>query len=373
MEEKKIPDFDNAGAADNADLFTLWRPSLGKMLKLTWSAIRSAIVTIVNEAVAAINLALIAEWDNTKPYVLDELSTFGNRIWKSKDNGNLNNEPPSDPEVTENTWWIEQSKGEAFRAPDYAPGVFTQRHSVVVSGGLLHRLIVPEIELPYTSTDLAAELLAGDWEVIGGSGSGDSVPDGDFVTYSAASIILNPTKKINNNYVWNLPSFGPYQMSFDFTDVPDGASGIIEIVKDSGSNRRYIPLPTASTVNEDDYSEEPDQATANVNISNITNSGGLARIDTAAAHGLADNNRVLVSAAGGTVEANGKWTADAIDADTLDLVGSTFVNAYTTGGTVRKLANYLAIEQIAEGLTIISFYNRNGRIRMNLRRGYMDV
>lgn len=45
-------------------------------------------------------------------------------------------------------------------------------------------------------------------------------------------------------------------------------------------------------------------------------------------------NRVEVYGVGGTVEANGNWPFTIIDANHIDLVGSTFVNAYTSGGQI---------------------------------------
>jgi hypothetical protein len=55
---------------------------------------------------------------------------------------------------------------------------------------------------------------------------------------------------------------------------------------------------------------------------------------TVNAHGYASGDPVIVAAVGGTVEANGKWTAIKIDANFIELRGSTFVHAYTAGGTV---------------------------------------
>lgn len=61
---------------------------------------------------------------------------------------------------------------------------------------------------------------------------------------------------------------------------------------------------------------------------------GRIRITTSADHGLMTGNGVLVASVGGTVEANGTWTIEKVDADEFDLVNSTFANAYTAGGTV---------------------------------------
>ena len=63
------------------------------------------------------------------------------------------------------------------------------------------------------------------------------------------------------------------------------------------------------------------------------NGSGAIRI-TSATHGFSDEAKVLVHDVGGCTEANGTWQIDYVDANTFDLLGSTFSNAYTSGGTV---------------------------------------
>jgi hypothetical protein len=67
------------------------------------------------------------------------------------------------------------------------------------------------------------------------------------------------------------------------------------------------------------------------------NGAGLIRI-TSVAHGLDSSNVAEIANVGGTVEANGVWPVAAIDVDTFDLVGSTFVNAWTSGGTCARVS-----------------------------------
>jgi hypothetical protein len=70
-----------------------------------------------------------------------------------------------------------------------------------------------------------------------------------------------------------------------------------------------------------------------VAVTGAVSSGGLIKI-TATAHGKTTGDRVFIASVGGTVEANGTWLVTVIDADNFTLDGSTFVNAYTAGGTV---------------------------------------
>lgn len=61
------------------------------------------------------------------------------------------------------------------------------------------------------------------------------------------------------------------------------------------------------------------------------NGAGLIRV-TSAGHGWLTNERVNISGVTGTVEANGNWTVIRVNANTYDLRGSAFVNAYAAGG-----------------------------------------
>jgi hypothetical protein len=66
------------------------------------------------------------------------------------------------------------------------------------------------------------------------------------------------------------------------------------------------------------------------------NGGGLIRL-TSAGHGFNTEDRITVANVGGTVEANGaKQRITVITANTFDLQGSTFTNAYTSGGTAAR-------------------------------------
>jgi hypothetical protein len=73
-------------------------------------------------------------------------------------------------------------------------------------------------------------------------------------------------------------------------------------------------------------------------VSGAANNGsGLIRLTISAGNpALYTGNRVVVASVGGTVEANGAWTVTVITPTTIDLQGSTFTNAYTSGGTVTR-------------------------------------
>ena len=87
-----------------------------------------------------------------------------------------------------------------------------------------------------------------------------------------------------------------------------------------------------------DYTKtDADIFAAPATVTNAVNNGsGLIRITTSGAGGYGlgsgTGNSVTVSGVTGTTEANGTWTVTKIDNTTHDLQGSTFTNAYVSGG-----------------------------------------
>jgi hypothetical protein len=63
------------------------------------------------------------------------------------------------------------------------------------------------------------------------------------------------------------------------------------------------------------------------------NGSGAIRV-TAATHGFEDEEVVAIHDVLGCTEANGTWQIDYVSVNTFDLVGSTFTNAWTSGGKV---------------------------------------
>ncbi len=61
-------------------------------------------------------------------------------------------------------------------------------------------------------------------------------------------------------------------------------------------------------------------------------SGGTVRISTTVAHLYSTHDVVTIANVVGTTEANGTWSITVISSTTFDLIGSTFTNAYVSGG-----------------------------------------
>jgi hypothetical protein len=79
-------------------------------------------------------------------------------------------------------------------------------------------------------------------------------------------------------------------------------------------------------------------------ISNAANNGsGLIRLTVSSTTGWTTGDIKNIAAVTGTTEANGTWTITVINATTIDLQGSTFANAYVSGGYVEGSIDDLGI------------------------------
>jgi len=68
-------------------------------------------------------------------------------------------------------------------------------------------------------------------------------------------------------------------------------------------------------------------------ISGATNNGaGLIRIKSTK-HALTNKDTIIIAGVGGTTGANGTWAINVVDGNNFDLIGSSFANTYTSGGT----------------------------------------
>lgn len=73
------------------------------------------------------------------------------------------------------------------------------------------------------------------------------------------------------------------------------------------------------------------------------NGSGLIRLTVASTTGWATGDVKQVASVGGTTEANGEWTITVVDGTHIDLDGSTFANAYTSGGYVEGALDDLTV------------------------------
>lgn len=81
--------------------------------------------------------------------------------------------------------------------------------------------------------------------------------------------------------------------------------------------------------------QRPHKTYSGVITGAANNGSGLIRI-TSSGHKLRSGDHVTVSSVGGCVEANAAWVVTRNDNNTFDLNGSTFTNAYTSGGSFKR-------------------------------------
>lgn len=88
------------------------------------------------------------------------------RFWKTKVDDNTGNQPPTDPLITENAYWIEVSPSDGSSIKEWAAGVFGDglvivywAHSVDGRGFYL----LTEATRPFNSSNIETEIAAGKW------------------------------------------------------------------------------------------------------------------------------------------------------------------------------------------------------------------
>lgn len=108
------------------------------------------------------------------------------------------------------------------------------------------------------------------------------------------------------------------------------------------TNMSLVTSGTAGTAPDCDpvlrslFGAAPTAKSGTITITAATNASPI--VITATAHGMADYDCVNITGVGGNTAANGLWSVRVVDANTINLVGSTGNAAYTSGGTGSKVA-----------------------------------
>lgn len=100
------------------------------------------------------------------------------RIFETLVDDNLNHLPPTDPLITENTYWREISASSSAAIPEwaagvYGPGLVIVYHNHSTAGRGLYVLLDPV--RPYSSTNIETEITATKWQKISGTTSSGSI------------------------------------------------------------------------------------------------------------------------------------------------------------------------------------------------------
>jgi len=96
------------------------------------------------------------DWQSDVTYAIGDLVLFNSLVWESLQNSNTGNIP------TENTFWTNEpiSLADGITDTQYATGVFTYNNSKVINN---NAQLFLQTAAPFKSTDIAAEIIAGDW------------------------------------------------------------------------------------------------------------------------------------------------------------------------------------------------------------------
>lgn len=106
------------------------------------------------------------------------------RFWKSIGNGNIGNQPPTNPVITFDTYWTEVSPSSGSAIKEWTPGIYGDGLIIVAYNDQLYKLATPS--RPYQSTNIITEMAAGAWILV--SASLYIAPPTDV---TAAPILLN--------------------------------------------------------------------------------------------------------------------------------------------------------------------------------------
>ena len=227
-----------------------------------------------------------------------------------------------------------------------------------------------------------------------------TITGGTAVSGAASGTITFTTAHAHNNTVWTLGSAtagikeaSEYLVSGGTIHVPAGNSTMraaaaitksaIKIVGDGGWSASYDDTShgsvlvnhsnTADVIQIGDASnhtygfqlESVGFTTDTYAVSGAATDGGLIKL-TIAPHEFSTGDKVYVRNVGGVTAANGYWTATVVDGTHIDLQGSTFSGAYSSGGAVYRS------KTAGSAIHLYSFSNASVR-DVTIRHHYQPV
>lgn len=153
----------------------------------------------------------------------------------------------------------------------------------------------------------------------------------DGVGNSTTIFRFTPDGITNQAYGWRVSNF------FVFALAGTHANHFIEF-DTNGSNTGLILFAQINgnvVFNLNGNSVYFNNALPSVNVTGTANNGsGAIRLQVTSTTGMISGMMATVANVGGTTEANGTWQLTVIDGTHIDLVNTTFSNAWTAGGTV---------------------------------------
>lgn len=86
--------------------------------------------------------------------------------------------------------------------------------------------------------------------------------------------------------------------------------------------------------------------------------GGVVRLTVASSAALTTGQAVTVASVGGTTEANGNWICTVVDSTHVELIGSVFANAWTSGGTIQPMITLTNAARLVGGSLWLTNFRR---------------
>jgi hypothetical protein len=193
-------------------------------------------------------------------YAIHPDSNGAIRFWKTKTDTNTGNEPPTNPAVTENDFWIEVSPAGGSAIQEWATGIYGAGliivfHNHSSDGPGLYLLAEPE--RPYESANIETEITAEDWVKI--TGGVDSSTTRVQTSASAATLNVNA-----DNFDMVVVTAQAEAITIaNPTGTPTQGQGLVYRLKDDGTARGIsygadfralgVTLPTTTTISKTLY------------------------------------------------------------------------------------------------------------------------
>jgi hypothetical protein len=117
-----------------------------------------------------------------------------------------------------------------------------------------------------------------------------------------------------------------------------------------GSNAGKLTATITRPANATPYAAKDVVAAATLAVTgSAAGTGGVVRLTVASSAALVTGQAVTVAAVGGTTEANGNWLVTVVDGTHVELIGSVFANAWTSGGTIQPMITLLNAGRLVGG------------------------
>lgn len=283
-------------------------------------------------------------WFLTTDFMWASLAFLSKKLGTMPHGGNSNVDPPSDATYTTETALLDthlKAESQTFNRALTGTGPATWAHNGLASGVYDLNGLCWEWICQLMTTDGFPCVSANLNLTYEGSPFGrGTVSGGTTLTADGAGVNWKKTWETWLKYDAEEANFTAAQSLLGMTS---GATAIISQVIDSGTTGLLRIRRTSSTAfSDNEVVHSCSTATTKAVSGAADNGAGLIRVTTSTAHGFTTGQLVTIKSVGGTTEANNTdanpaWAVTVYDTTNFDLDGSTFVNAWTSGGTVYKV------------------------------------